>query len=164
MKIPKGMTEEEVHEVFMCVIGRIAPKYTCNGFDINDIKQESYIICISAMDRYQEGRPLENFLSVNLSNRLKNFLRDNNIYNTNEMKKQIFNPVSLSSCAPMVEQETNDMTDINELKDAIDEILPFDMRKDYLKMLSDIPVKPKRKEEIYSFIKSHFKDIDNEKG
>lgn len=160
MKIPKGMTEQDVHDTFMNVINKISPKYTFNGYDINDIKQEAYIICISAMDRYQEGRPLENFLSVNLSNRLKNLLRDNNIYNTNELKKQIAHPVSLSQSELIIEDMDDSTIELNEIKNIIDQYLPFDLRKDYLKLANGLPVKPKRKEEIINTIK----EILNEKG
>ena len=74
------MTDEQVLETMDLVINRIAPRYTFYGYAVNDIKQESYIICIEALERYDEKRPLENFLSVNLSNRLKNFIRDNYFY------------------------------------------------------------------------------------
>ena len=77
MKIPSNMTDEQVLETMELVINRIAPRYTFYGYTVSDIKQESYIICIEALERYDEKRPLENFLSVNLSNRLKNFIRDN---------------------------------------------------------------------------------------
>ena len=77
MRIPSGMTEEQVINTITTVCDRISPKYTFYGYTVDDIKQESFIICIEALNRYEEGRPLENFLSVNLSNRLKTFMRDN---------------------------------------------------------------------------------------
>ena len=77
MKIPKNMTKDEVIDKIKIVVDRIAPRYTFHGYDIDDMKQEAFIICIDALDRYDQKRPLENFLAVNLSNRLKNFVRDN---------------------------------------------------------------------------------------
>jgi len=77
MKIPSNMTESQLMKSIETVVNRIAPKYTFNGYDVDDIKQESFLICVDALDRYDENRPLENFLSVHLSNRLKNFVRDN---------------------------------------------------------------------------------------
>ena len=155
------MTEKEVHETFMLVINKIAPKYVFDGYDLNDIKQEAYIICISAMDRYEDGRPLENFLSVNLSNRLKNLLRDNNIYNTNEVKKQISHPVSLSQCSNVIDEKDFELTEWEEIKDKIDGKIPLELRKDYLKLVSGIAVKPKQKQEVISAIKEILK---NEEG
>ena len=77
MNIPKNMTKEEVLDKIKLVVDRISPKYTFHGYDVDDIKQEAFMICMDALDRYDQKRPLENFLSVNLSNRLKNFVRDN---------------------------------------------------------------------------------------
>ena len=78
MRIPSGMTEEQVINT------------------VDDIKQEAFIICIEALNRYEEGRPLENFLSVNLSNRLKTFMRDNYFTgSSNEKRKKVFQPAQL---------------------------------------------------------------------
>ena len=77
MKIPSNLTEQETVKKIHSVIDKIAPRYVFSGYDIDDIKQESFIICMDALSRYDEKRPLENFLSVHLSNRLKNFIRDN---------------------------------------------------------------------------------------
>ena len=74
MKIPKNMSEEETLEKINLVVDRIAPKYSFSGYDVNDIKQEAFIICLDALNRYDQKRPLENFLAVNLSNRLKTLL------------------------------------------------------------------------------------------
>ena len=65
MKIPKGMTEREVVDQIEVVCNRIAPKYTFYGYTAEDLKQEAFIICMEALNRYDEKRPLENFLSVN---------------------------------------------------------------------------------------------------
>ena len=51
MKIPKNLKEDEVLEKIELVINRIAPKYTFHGYDINDIKQESFIICYEALEK-----------------------------------------------------------------------------------------------------------------
>ena len=49
MKIPKGMTEEEVVRQINKVCDRISPRYTFYGYTIEDIKQESFIICMEAL-------------------------------------------------------------------------------------------------------------------
>ena len=87
MKIPQGMTEQEVVSQITKVCDRIAPKYTFYGYTVDDIKQESFMICMDALKRYDENRPLENFLSVNLSNRLKNFVRDNHFISTDNNER-----------------------------------------------------------------------------
>ena len=77
MNIPEGMDEQDVLDIIETICNRISPKYTFYGYTVDDIKQESFIICVEALNRYDGIRPLENFLSVNLSNRLKTFMRDN---------------------------------------------------------------------------------------
>ncbi len=96
MNTPHNMSEQAVLDTIQLIIGRIAPKYTFHGYDVDDIKQEAFLICVDALDRYDPSRPLENFLSVNLSNRLKNFVRDNNYTKSHDIKKKALLPVSLS--------------------------------------------------------------------
>lgn len=88
MRVPKNMTEKEVMDQMMVVIDRTAAKYTFYGYDVEDIKQEAFIICMDALERYDEKRPLENFLAVHLSNRLKNFIRDNYYVKNEEDKRK----------------------------------------------------------------------------
>ena len=62
MNIPDGMTEQEVVDQIEKVCNRIAPRYTFYGYALDDIKQEAFIICMEALNRYDNSRPLENFL------------------------------------------------------------------------------------------------------
>ncbi|NDC96552.1 sigma-70 family RNA polymerase sigma factor, partial [bacterium] len=160
MKIPKNMSEQEVMKKIFLVVDRIAPKYTFNGYDIDDIKQEAYIICIDALDRYDENRPLENFLSVNLSNRLKNFVRDNYFTKNDEEKKKVLNPSQLSydDCLEANEEDLDTNIDLSNISKIIDKHLPSKCRSDYLKILSDVYVPKKRKAEIISIIKNIMKE------
>ena len=50
MKIPKGMTEQEVIDQIEVVCNRIAAKYTFYGYTADDIKQEAFIICMEALN------------------------------------------------------------------------------------------------------------------
>jgi hypothetical protein len=160
MKIPKNMTEKEVLQKINIVVNRIAPKYTFNGYDVDDIKQEAFIICMDALDRYDELRPLENFLSVNLSNRLKNFVRDNYYTKNDEEKKKILNPTQLSYedniQSSHIDNDKN--IDLNSIKTIIDKHLPSKYRSDYLKIINDVYVPKKRKTEIFSLIKNILKE------
>jgi len=71
------MTEESVVAVFNDVLKRISSKFKYSFNSKEDIQQNGMIHCIQAMDRYEPGRPLENFLMVNLHNRFCNDLRNN---------------------------------------------------------------------------------------
>lgn len=154
MNTPPNMTKEEVLEKINLVVGRIAPRYTFNGYEIDDIKQEAFIICMEALKRYDCKRPLENFLSVNLSNRLKNFIRDNYFTKNETEKQKVLNPASLAfedSIAGDYEQDA-EILDAQDMTTIIDANLPVDYRSDYLKMLSNVYVPKKRKEEVVETI------------
>ena len=86
MKIPKGMTEAEVLAVINKICDRYAYKFQFGYFEPDDIRQEAFIIAVDALNRYEEGRPLENFLAVHVKNRLNNFKRDK--YYRQNKKKQ----------------------------------------------------------------------------
>lgn len=159
MKIPKNMSETEVLSAIDAIVNRIAHKYTFYGYEVEDIKQEAFIICLDALKRYDEKRPLENFLSVNLSNRLKNFIRDNHFVKNNDHKKKVKQPFSLST-----ENLINENFDIEdyiankEIFDIIDSEMPSNLREDYLKILNDVPVPKIRKEKIFEAIRGIIKD------
>lgn len=135
------------------IINRICPKYTFYGYEIDDIKQEAFIICYEALDRYDQNRPLENFLSVNLSNRLKNFVRDNNFTKSSENKRKVLSPNQLI-LEDLVCDNSNHQESYNEMISIIDDNLPTTMRSDYLKIVNNIYVNKKRREEVLSVIKN----------
>tara|TARA_B100001564_G_scaffold324411_1_gene305141 strand:- start:1559 stop:2062 length:504 start_codon:yes stop_codon:yes gene_type:complete len=160
MKIPKNMTKKEVIDKIQLVVDRIAPKYTFHGYDIDDMKQEAFIICIDALDRYDQKRPLENFLSVNLSNRLKNFVRDNYCTLKDVEKKKVMTPAPLISDNIVDTRRTDNSSKVNtkEASDIIDQNLPVELRADYLKMINDVYILKKKKDEILLVIKNILKE------
>ena len=162
MNIPKNMTKEEVLDKIKLVVDRISPKYTFHGYDVDDIKQEAFMICMDALDRYDQKRPLENFLSVNLSNRLKNFVRDNHYIGQDENKLNVLCPKQLTyeSSIPEIPINLDHKIDFKQMQSIIDEHLPSDLRCDYLKMLSEVYVSKKRREYIIEVIR----EIINENG
>lgn len=166
MKVPKNMTEEQVLSQITLVVDRISPKYTFNGYDVNDIKQEAFIMCIEALDRYDSKRPLENFLSVHLSNRLKNFVRDNFFTKKDdESKKNIILPKPLSSenCPTVSYDDTDDKLDVAQMQNIIDKFLSPENRADYLKIINNVYVPKKRREEVMEIIKELLKEHGYEK-
>ena len=155
MKIPKNMTHQEVIDQINIVVNRISARYTFHGYELDDIKQEAFIICMDAMDRYDPTRPLENFLSVHLSNRLKNFVRDNYYTKDQEDKKRVIKPSSLSyeDTIPTYADEIDDNIDAAAFQKIIDQKLPAEHRADYLKIINDVYVPKKRREEVIAIIK-----------
>jgi len=169
MKIPTTMTEAEVLATMTRVVDRIAHKYRFGYFDIDDIKQEAFIIAMEAMDRYDEARPLENFLAVHISNRLKNFKRDNffrpdyvppsgKIINDNNTKRFLMEPLDIDNIRDEHERnmrgEENIVDDLakKELMSIVDTSLDMGLRSDYLRILHGVYVPKPRREQIYESI------------
>lgn len=151
------MTEDQVMTSIEKVIKRISPKYTFYGYTLEDIRQESFLICMDALNRYDEKRPLENFLSVNLSNRLKNFVRDNHFLVEEEEKAKIAQPGQLENDHSIVDYEEKfsipeysiDYTNIIEL---LNTEIPASIRMDYLKIVHEVPLPKNRRQEVMDYI------------
>ena len=168
MKIPNNMTEQQVIDQINIVVNRIAPRYTFYGYTVDDIKQESFIICMEALNRYDQKRPLENFLSVNLSNRLKNFVRDHHfVGDDNPERQRVIQPAQLEYEDGIVDEERKyaisyDSIEEQNMVQIIDQHLPANMRMDYLKIINDIYVTKQRKDEIIDTINMLLKDYGYE--
>jgi len=162
MFIPSGYCESGVLCTINIVVNRIAPRYTFYGYTIQDIKQEAFIICMDALDRFDATRPLENFLSVNLSNRLKNFVRDNHVYkDDNSDRVKIIQPGQLENDNLIMDrrdEEHPSSLDYKEMSKLIDKKLPASMRADYLKMQTDVYISKNRRDEIVGEIKEILRD------
>lgn len=74
--IPKGMTEEEVLAVIDKIIGYFIKKTKFGYYDEDDIRQEGYCYALDGLTRYDNKRPLENFLTVHIRNRFLSLRRD----------------------------------------------------------------------------------------
>lgn len=169
MNIPPNLDKEEVLSTIDKVVNRIAPAYTFYGCDKDDIKQEAFIICIEALNRYNPEYRLENFLSFNLSNRLKVFVRDNYfVKNSNEDKKRVARPAQLEWENLILDDKTlnweSSDLESQELAEFLDREIPAGMRMDYLKILNEVYVNKSRREEILSFIKTLLVEQGYEEG
>lgn len=67
---------ENFEEYVGKIISLLANKSTFGIYDIDDISQEIYILCLDALDRYDGKRNLYNFLFTHTKNRLKNLKRN----------------------------------------------------------------------------------------
>jgi DNA-directed RNA polymerase specialized sigma subunit len=170
MIIPSGMNAEQVIRQINKVVNRIAPKYVFYGYEVDDLKQESFIICMEALPRYDSARPLENFLSVHLSNRLKNFVRDNHFVNAEDSDKvKVMKPAQLDHEHGLVDGQQrfairDEQIDYRDMIKIIDRKLPAQYRMDYLKMQNDVYVSKQRREEITIVIYEILTENGYEKG
>ena len=102
MELPNGVTEEKFMQAFNFVVDKIAHKYVFTSFECEDIRQEAFLIAYSGLAHYDKSRSLENFLYIHLSNRLKNFKRDNyyryevgDAQKMQNTKKSILEPIDI---------------------------------------------------------------------
>jgi RNA polymerase sigma factor (sigma-70 family) len=168
MIVPSGMTHDQVIKQIDKVINRIAPRYTFYGYTVDDMKQEAFIMCMDALSRYEPPRPLENFLSVHLSNRMKNFVRDNHFTNTDdEDRVKVFQPAQLDHEHALLdyrpEYSNEEKIDYNSMQKIINHKLPANMRMDYLKMINDVYITKQRREEITIMIREILVEYGYEK-
>jgi len=76
MKIPEGMTEQQVLAVIDNVANRLANKFKFGYHEADDMKQEARIVALEKLESYDGKRPLENFLYVCVHNGLYNIKRN----------------------------------------------------------------------------------------
>ena len=121
---------------------------------------------MDALPRYDENRPLENFLSVHLSNRLKNFVRDNYFTRDEEDKAKVKMPGQLNNEEHVLDthEEYIEDLDVKDMKRVLDLKLPAHLRADYLKIINDVYVPKKRKEEVLNIIRIILGEHGHEEG
>jgi len=70
------ISEPELIAILYEVARKVAPKFTFGYFKLDDIIQEAVIIGIEGLPRYDEERPIKNFLYIHMRNRLDNLMRN----------------------------------------------------------------------------------------
>ncbi len=109
------ISEEELVKTIDKIVTRLACKFRFGYHDIEDIKQQARLYCLEALPRYDEKRPLDNFLYSHARNRLINFKRDNlTRYDKPCLGCPFYDPhcdKSISKCA-----EFSDKTECKEWK------------------------------------------------
>src|SRR6266480_7507721 len=79
MKKIKGFSTDEVLKIVNSVINRLSPRFIFGIYELEDIKQEAFIIALHSLDIYKEQAPLEAYLYTIIKSRLQTFKRDNSI-------------------------------------------------------------------------------------
>jgi len=77
MKIPKGMTEEEVLYSIEVIVKGLSYKYRFGYYDIDDIRQEARTAAIKGLEKYDPTKgKLQTFLWTHVKNQLFNLKRN----------------------------------------------------------------------------------------
>ena len=76
-QLPNGVSEEEFLIVLDNISKRLGHKFKFGYHDFDDMKQQAAIFAIEGLEKYDNSRPLENFLWTHVRNRLFNYKRNN---------------------------------------------------------------------------------------
>lgn len=76
-KTSNKVSEEEFLRVLDNISKRLAHKFRFAYHEIEDMKQQAAIFAIEGLEKYDNKRPLENFLWTHVRNRLFNYKRNN---------------------------------------------------------------------------------------
>jgi len=71
------VTEEEFLRVLDNISKRLGHKFKFGYHDFDDMKQQASIFALEGLEKYDNSRPLENFLWTHVRNRLFNYKRNN---------------------------------------------------------------------------------------
>ncbi|MFY9239435.1 MAG: sigma factor [Roseovarius sp.] len=143
------MTNEQF-EIIQIVIDRIAKNYTFSYYEEDDIRQEAFIIAAEALKNYDSSRPLENFISRHLANRLKNLIRDK-YYRSNTKSKSNFDKravMDLSSLQvtdanePYYCEDQNEKLCTTEALELVKSRLSPKASRDFLRKANGVPIRP----------------------
>lgn len=149
-------------EIILKVIERIAPKYTFGYYEIDDIKQESYIICLEALSKYDKSRPFENFISKHLSNRLKTLIRDkysrSNIESPkherlNRDKRNLMDLKSVDREYKVSEDNILDRMQTEEAMEMLMDALPPSMRNNFFRLANGVSIQSSKKQALFDKVK-----------
>ena len=156
------MTEDQVVSTIYKISSRLASKYTFPNYEVEDISQEAFIIGMEAMNRYDGVRPLENFLSIHIKNRLKNFKRDNyyrpdhgKAEKIQQGKKKLLDASSIDGVRNfIISSKVSDNLEVRELVDYIDLHLSANLRADYLRFINDQSLSKTKKNNLLDELKN----------
>lgn len=75
--LPNQVTEQQFLEVLDNISKRLCHKFRFGYHDFEDMKQQAAIFAMEGLEKYDNKRPLENFLWTHVRNRLFNYKRNN---------------------------------------------------------------------------------------
>lgn len=77
IKLPNNVSNEEFIRVLDNISKRLGHKFRFGYHDFEDMKQQAAIFALEGLEKYDNTKPLENFLWTHVRNRLFNYKRNN---------------------------------------------------------------------------------------
>lgn len=145
---------------------QLAPKFRFGYYDISDIEQEAIILGLDAVKRWDQIRPLENFIYTHIRNRLGTLKRDkyyridgDQPSQIQEDKKKLLDAADITNYA-LPAASSPPIT--HEIFALIDEKLPAAYRGDYLRYRDGVKLNGGRKANIIRLLKTILEDYHEE--
>lgn len=153
----------------------LAPRFTFGYYDLDDIKQEIFMFCLDALPRFNPAKKtsLYTYLYTHAKNRLSNLKRnklerpEKNRCQCGVCKKcrRLMAKRSLASGVRLDDVDENAVL-FNETSNLanqlVDERLPYQYRKDYLKLLDGAPLPSGRKAKLKAIIQNILYEYNKE--
>lgn len=147
------MNEEHIQAIQEAAY-KVRQFYTFDIFDVEDIEQEAFLIGMEALKHWDGKRDLVTFLLFSMKNRLVNLINKhrstNELYKSRKLLMEQAAPLESVSEDSLPTYEENH--EVDNLLDLIDQVVPYGMRLDYLRMKENLYVPKARREEIIEAI------------
>lgn len=160
---PEGMTQQELVKTIDDVVkATIRSTMVFPGYDLADLRQESRLECLKAMEKYDNKRPLVNFLKVHVKNRYLTLRRDKYERkgdSENHPKKMLASPIDIEIVDHDGEDNISMLTDDDyfldkkQLLETIDKYLDVSLRHDFLRLRNGEEISRAKKMKVLEAIK-----------
>lgn len=168
-KAKREVTNEQIQTI-QAVVKRVCHKYVFGYFSVEDIQQEAFIIGYKAVEEIWDGkRPLENFLSIHIPNRLKNFKRDNYYRldipdidskrnKNNNNKKKLMEATELFEFDLTENNSVLDKLVDSEFWSTVYNSMPNFVKSDFKRLLNNVSIPSKRRNQVLNFVKDFYEN------
>jgi DNA-directed RNA polymerase specialized sigma24 family protein len=143
---------------------RISPRFKFGYYDVDDLEQEAFILALDGFKRWDGVRPLENFLSVHIHNRLINFRR--NRYHRshvddsspqrkrdNDSKRSLMSPGEIHDLDVVYEVDYVHSLTTEETLEIINH-LPAHIKNDFHRLANGASISISRKNTVYEAVRN----------
>lgn len=182
--------DQAILELIEKIASRLAPRFTFGHYDVDDIKQEIFLIALKGLPKHDASRgTLSTYLHRYCYSRLKNFKRDNffrqeydcvvcgchDPYCDKCLKRQwkmegksgLLEPQDIHGIkhdpSMTIHHDYLDKMAVDELQEIINREIPVSMREDYLRIIEGLYVHKSKRAKIEELLKSIIEKWQNTK-
>lgn len=148
--------ENEFLEIVERISQKLSRTFIFGYHTIEDMKQQCYLEALKGLEKYDQSRPLENFLWIHIRNRLFNYKRDNYTRpdRVNESKKDLISPAK-EQPVPIQDKcnEPSFLLHNRDLINKIDDEISMNNRDNWIKIKNGIKLPKLKREKLIDEIR-----------